>query len=137
MNKFSWSFDEDAEIWYASGESVKDCLAQAEADNAVEGNKYQVVYIGENVQIAVHVDVEAMLDTLEDNLYDLAGDAADGWSAYELKKQDELNELAALIDPIVMDWLKKYREEPDFYTIENIKQYPLTNSTRDKQEALR
>ena len=132
MNNFRWSFDKDAEIWCASGASVEDCLAQAEADNAAYGNKYQVVYIGENVQIAVHVDVVAMLDILEDNLYDLAGDAADGWSDYELKKQDELNELSALIDPIVMDWLKKYRGEPDFYTIENIKQYPLTNNTQDK-----
>lgn len=93
MDRYSWSFNRDAEIWYESGETVEDCIAQAENENTLDSGKHEVVYIGENVKIEVNVDVLSMLENLEQSMYEQAGEVAENWDAYEYKKREEWEEL--------------------------------------------
>lgn len=124
MEEYYWSFDKNAELWFESGESVEDCIRQARGMNDAD---YEVVYIGKSVAFvpSEHLIVDALLDDLEEQAYEFAGEAAEDWRAYEYKKQEEMNELTEAVGQVVDCWLKKYGRYPTFCRIENVTEYSL------------
>lgn len=128
MDKYSWSFDRDAEIWCAGESTIRKCLAaakEATKEYGVYNKAPSVVYIGENILYTPSVDAEDILDKIAEDAWDFAGEAAEGWDAYNSKKQDELDELSEQITKNVKQWLKKYKYEPNFCAIQNIRKYSL------------
>lgn len=124
MDKYYWSFDKHAEMWYESGESVEDCIKQAREMND-DGHKN--VYIGESIEFvpAEHLNVDVLLDDLEEQAYEFAGEAAEDWHTYEYKKRAEMEELTTAVSKVVEDWLRKYGRYPTFCCIENVAEYSL------------
>ena len=124
MDKYYWSFDKHAEMWYESGESVEDCIKQAREMNDAD---YKVVYIGESVPFvpSEHLNVDVLLDDLEEQAYEFAGEAAEDWRTYEYKKRAEMEELTTAVSKVVEDWLRKYGRYPTFCCIENVAEYSL------------
>lgn len=130
MEKYSWDFDGEAENWKNDTyETVEECIAAAR--QAVVQRDYQadtppkVVYIGENVPFIPRVDPETVLEHIEEDASDFAGEHGDDWEAYDQKKKDELNELGDSLTRIVNEWIKKYGYEPCFYAVQSIKPYQL------------
>lgn len=124
MDKFYWSFDRNAELWHESGETIEDCIGQAQKLNDAD---YKTVYIGESVPFvpSEHLNVDVLLDDLEEQAFEFAGEAAEDWRSYEYKKREETNELTAAIGKVVEDWLRKYGRFPTFCCIENVVEYSL------------
>lgn len=124
MDKYYWNFNQHAEIWYESGESVEDCIKQARELN--DGN-HQTVFIGECNPFVPsdHLNVDVLLDNLEEQAYEFAGEVAEDWRTYEYKKREEMAELTTAIGRIVEDWLKKYGRYPTFCCIENVTEYAV------------
>lgn len=125
MAKYYWNFDQNAEMWYECGDSIEECLQQARDMNDAD---YETVYIGESVPFVPsdHLNVDVLLDNLEEQAYEFAGDAAEDWRTYEYKKREEMAELATTIGQIVEEWLKKYGRYPTFCCIENVVGYSLS-----------
>lgn len=130
MEKYSWELDGNAERWYNdTHDNIDDCITDAK--EAVIDGDYQtdepptVVYIGENIPFIPTVDVERILDNVEEQAYDYCGDIDGDWAAYNYKKKEELQELEDSINTILHVWLKKYGYYPNFWRIENVKEYPL------------
>lgn len=127
-DKYNWSFDGEAEVWYNCGASIQDCIDQARDENATDHDgEYKTVFIGERVpfNIAGELSVEAMLESLEESAYDFCGDAADSWDPYDHKKPEEINELRQAVASVVIGWLEKYGRLPRFCAIENVAEYDL------------
>jgi hypothetical protein len=128
MDKYNWSFDGEAEIWYNAGASIEDCIAQARYENDEEhGGEYKTVFVGERVpfNIADNLNVEAMLESLQESAYEFCGDAADSWDTYNPRKPEEINELREAIALVVIVWLAKHGRSPRFCAIENVAEYDL------------
>lgn len=128
MDKYHWSFDEYAEIWWSSGASIEDCKTQAREENATDHNgEYKTVFIGESVpfDIAGQLDVECLLENLEQSAFDFCGDAAEGWDAFDPRKPAEIDELRQAVASVVIGWLEKYDRYPHFCAIENVAEYDL------------
>lgn len=128
MDKYHWSYDEYAEIWWNCGESIEDCLNQARDENRTDHDgEYKTVFIGESVpfDIARELNVEVLLENLEESAYEFCGDAADGWDPYDYKKPAEIDELRQAVATVVIGWLEKYGRSPHFYAIENVAEYDL------------
>lgn len=130
MEKYSWNFNREAEIWCNdSHNTVEECLKHAK--QAIQEKDYTTpepppaVFIGENVPFVPYVDPETVLDHLEEQASEFAGESGDDWYAYSPKKREELDELGEALSNVVMNWLEKYGYKPEFYAIQNIKQYPL------------
>ena len=125
MDKYYWNFDQRAEIWYESGNSIEECMKQAREMNDAN---YQTVYIGECVPFvpSEHLYVDVLLDSLEQQAFEFAGEAAEDWRTYEYKKQEEMAELTDAIGKIVDEWLKKHGRYPTFCCIENVTGYSLS-----------
>ena len=124
MAKYYWNFDKNAEVWYEFGNSIEECIQQAREMNDAN---YQTVYIGESIPFvpSEHLNVDALLDNLEEQAYEFAGEAAEDWRTYEYKKREEMAELTDSIGRIVDEWLKKYGRYPTFCSIENVTGYNL------------
>lgn len=124
-DKYSWSFDEQAEIWWNCGQSIEDCIAQARDENDAG---YKTVFIGERrpFVLAEHLRADILLETLEEAAYEFCGAGAEDWDAFNRRKSHELAELEAAIAPVVESWMQKYGYEPRFCAIENVAEYDLT-----------
>lgn len=128
MDKYNWSFDQYAEIWWNCGDSIEDCIDQARYENKTDHDgEYKTVFIGERVpfDIAANLNVECLLESLEESAYDFCGDAANDWNPYDYRKPAEINELRQALAPVVIGWLEKYGRSPRFCAIENIAEYAL------------
>lgn len=126
MDKYSWSFDGDAERWYESADSIAECIADAR-DSVARGDSEpaDTVYIGVNVPFVPRVDAESVLETVEEDAYEF-NEVGEDWDAFDTHKmKDELEELSDTLSGAVNAWLKKYGREPSFYAIEGIKSYAL------------
>lgn len=124
MDKYSWSFDGDAERWYESAGSISECLAEAKAAIARgDAEPAATVYIGINVPFIPSVDAESVLESIEEQAYEFC-ELGEDWCACDARK-DELEELSDTLSSSVKAWLKKYGREPDFYAVQNIKPYAL------------
>lgn len=125
MDKYSWNFNEDAERWFESADSIAECIADARA--AVESgecDQADTVYIGVNVPFIPSVDAESVLETVEEDAYEFC-ELAEDWSACDRKMKDELEELSDTLSAAVKAWLKKNGREPDFYAVQNIRAHAL------------
>ena len=130
MEKYSWNFNGDAENWgNDTHDTIDRCLADAR--EAVADGNYQedetptVVYIGQNEPFAPWVDAEMVLEALQEQAGDFAGEVGGDWDAYDCKKTDELNELSETLTAAVDAWMEKYGYTPHFWAINRIKEYLL------------
>lgn len=123
MDKYSWSFNGDAEHWYEGADTIEDCIAQAK-EQIAKDDDIQFVYIGENIAFTPTVDAGLVLERIEEEAYEFC-ELAEDWEAVNYKEQEELFELSDQLTAIVQDWLKKNNREPYFYSVENIKEYSL------------
>lgn len=127
MGKYSWSFDGDAEIWYESANSIEQCIAEAKASiESGESAPVDTVYIGENCEFIPTVVAESILEQIEDDAFEFAGEIGGDWNAYDYKSMKlELEELSATLSEDVRAWLKKHGREPNFCAVQNVKGFPL------------
>lgn len=125
MAKYYWNFDRNAELWFEFGDSIEDCIKQAREMNE---DNYQTVYIGECVPFvpSAHLNVFNILEGLEEEAYEFAGEAAEGWCTYDPKEWKETVDLTAAIGNVVDEWLKEHGRYPTFCQIDKITEYNLT-----------
>ena len=127
---YTWNFDGDAE-WCqnASFETVDECIEDATYQHPDED--YETVYVGECVPFVPTVMAADVLDSLQGDAGDFAGEIGDEWSAYTWKNKEELNELSDALTSVVHEWMRKYGYYPNFYAIQNIREYPM-RTTKEK-----
>lgn len=133
MDKYSWSFDGDAALWRNSADSIKDCISEAETENGYDGYENETVYIGANVPFIPTVDAESILDQIQEDAGEFAGEIGCEWDAYSYKKMDEITELNDALTKVVHDWMRKYGYYPNFYQVNNIKPYPLKTAMPEEE----
>ena len=134
MNKYYWSFDGDAELWNNSANSVEDCIFQANTENGYDGYEHETVYIGESVPFVPTVDAESVLEQIQADACEFAGEIGEEWNAYNYKKMDEIAELNDALTKVVHDWMRKYGYYPNFSQVNNIKPYPLKTAMPEEEE---
>ena len=122
---YTWSFKKDVEIW-GSGEynTIAECLKEAR-EEAKRDKQQTVVYIGECIPWEPRVNEYTVLDQLEEDACYECGEVGCDWQPYSWKKREERKELADILTNAVCDWMKKYGYYPDFYKIEDIKEYRI------------
>ena len=130
MEKYSWEFNDNADIWNnKSHASIEECIAEAKEELSLGGYYTDdiptKVYIGENVEFVPSVDAEIVLDYIQEQASEFAGEIGSEWDAYNHKKHNEIDELSEQLSIVVIEWMKKYGYAPNFYAVEHVKSYPL------------
>ena len=130
MEKYSWDFDNDAEFWNNDPhDTVEECVEAAiVAISAGEHGCEEMptaIYIGENKEFIPDVDGFQVLEALVEQASEQCGELGGDWDAYDWHKREEVYELEEELNKVVIAWLTKYNRMPNFYSVENIKEYPL------------
>ena len=134
MEKYSWDFDRDAEFWNNdSHDTVEGCIEDAICAITEGEHKYAenptVIYIGENREFVPEVDGLQVLEALEEQASEQCGEIGSDWETYDwkdkAKRDKEVSELEDELNKVLIAWLTKYNRMPNFYAVENIKEYPL------------
>ena len=136
MDKYSWSFNGDAELWYEGADTIEECTAQAKVaiENGIEPPT-DTVYIGKNTPFNPTVDAESVLETIEEQAYEFCDEAAEDWESFDPHKDSEIvSELSDALTSVVNTWLKKHDREPYFYKVDGVKAYPLIASKPGESE---
>lgn len=136
MDKYSWSFKGDAELWYEGADTIEECIAQAKS--AIKSgfeSPTDTVFIGENIPFNPVVDAESVLEAIEEQACEFCGETAEDWKSFDPHKDSEIvSELSDELTSVVNTWLKKHDREPYFYKVDGIKAYPLIASKPERSE---
>ncbi len=137
IREYSWSFNENADVWTSGTfDTIAECIADAKGENAIDGNRHAVVYIGTNIPFKPSANVESMLENMEEQAADEVGEVGQDWNAYDYKKREELDELQEAVQKVVDEWMLKYGYYPGLYTIAGITSYPLDERSVDHGEGI-
>lgn len=125
--RYTWSFNEDAEIWENDCyDTVEECVQAARKENEQEKLGYEVVYVGETEPFRIRCYAESILEQLEQDAYEQCGQVAEDWHTYNYEKDKDLLQLSDAITKVVADWLEKKDRMPEFYGIGNVEGYWLS-----------
>lgn len=121
FKKYSWSLNEDDEFWNnGTFDTIEECI-----DDAVRNYhlmKGETIAIGETVSFRVCIDAEDIIERIEDEAYEHAGESSEGWLSYTNKERDTLSER---LTKCVEEWLTETNNEPSFYRIDNIREITI------------
>lgn len=122
--KYAWNTDKDAERWdNECFDTIGKCLADAIRNEC--SNPGDIVYVGECVPFEISVNAELVLDDLNEQAGDFAGEVGEDWMEDVPHERDKIDMLSKELSTVVVSWLKAHGSLPGFYAIENITPYEV------------
>lgn len=103
-----------------SGKELAEIWEEEFGDEMLEeGDESVLIYYAQVHEYIPSVDVENVLDNISENAYSETGEYAERYLCDVPKEQIE--ELGDSLNDVLEKWIKKYKHEPNFYTIGNEK----------------
>lgn len=122
MKKYAYSFDN--EIFFSELDSEKEAIDEAISELDLDFvNSENSVFVGEVEDFAPVVDAERVIYQLTDQAYDEANDGAEEY--LNDVTEAELDALEKELTKAFNTWSKKYKHEPNFSLIKNVKEIKL------------
>ena len=132
MSKFYWSFNEGADCWDNSADTIEKCvlIAQDEVREYEECEDYEVgeintVFIGEFKIYESYINCSRFIDYAIDDAWEKYGEFADRFLDDCTEEEERL--LDKMLNNTFKSWLEKTENMPNFGSIENIKEYSLVD----------
>lgn len=121
MDKYTWEHSKNEEFWnHDLFDTIEECLQDAKENYDVKIG--DTIAIGKVVPYEARVFAGHVLEQLESDAYEECGECAEDWETFSYKDdREKLDELSNQLTEVVKAWLKKYKREPDFYKIENVR----------------
>lgn len=110
-----------SDIWDTCSEefSSREEAIQFGMEEAKEwGDEQFHVGTKEDLDSIIWFDAERILERIQENAYDEAGEAADDYLDDVTKEQ--IAELQNMLDDVLKEWFTKHRYYPAFYAVDNI-----------------
>ena len=117
--QYTWRWA-NSERFSSSLDSINECLEEARAEN---DENYKRVYIGIVTEVDIRVDADDVIENIQNRVYSEHGEVAEEYLDDVTKEQ--LNELDEALNKVFNEWKDKYKFEPNFFTVEEIKEYDL------------
>lgn len=124
MSEYSYAFKK-ADVYAGQCASIEEALAEArqEAEFYPEGDKPHLVYIGRYKPFNPVIEAAWILEVLQRDAYDVAGDAAEGW--LDNLAPVAVKSLRVRLTRAFRRWAKQHGVEPDFGEVDHVKRYDL------------
>ena len=121
--KYVYSFSDDVFLGCSKFETLKEAL-KAAREEAKLMPEHEYVYIGVAGDIwEPTIDGDGIIEMLQEMADEAVGDVADGYLA-DVPEED-VRKLTNALTETVKKWAAENGYLPTFYTVENIKEYPL------------
>lgn len=124
MSEYSYAFKK-TDLYTGQCASIEEALAEAkqEAELYPEGDKPHLVYIGRYKPFKPVIEAAWILEVLQRDAYDVAGDAAEGW--LDNLAPVAVKSLRVRLTRAFRRWAKQHGVEPDFGEVDHVKRYDL------------
>ncbi|UUV46501.1 hypothetical protein [Bacillus phage vB_BanS-Thrax3] len=113
-----WCYSRDGEHFEGEFETKKDAIAEAIFYLKEEDDDRDYIYIGISQEIGLGVNASQIIEDLQEQAYDQAGDYADSFLTRVPREQEEL--LEARMNEVLHDWLKDFNHKPNFWTVVDV-----------------
>lgn len=123
-DKFAYSFDN--EVYSCEYDSVEEALVDAKQEVKSGQEDAEVVYIGRVYEFEPKVDVDSIIERLQDDAEDEAGECAD-YYLEGVKIADRLK-LQEMLTETFNKWAAETYNEPTFYIVKETQEYSLEDS---------
>ena len=122
---FKYSYSLDNEHFSCEYDSVEQALADAKVEAAQEhlAGEVEKVYIGYVCGFKPVVNAESVIEEIQNDADNEADEASYGY--LEDVSIVDLNKLQAMLTETFNTWAKETGNEPNFYTVEDVKEYSL------------
>lgn len=121
--KYVYSFSDDVFLGCSKFETLEEALEAAREEVKLMP-EHEYVYIGVAGDIwEPTIDGDGIIEMLQEMADEAVGDVADGYLA-DVTKEDE-EKLTNALTETVKKWAAENGYLPTFYTVENVKEYPL------------
>ncbi len=127
---YYWSFNEHADLWTDSEETIENCIEQARLD--AEDEDFNTVFIGTIDTHIPTIDAETIIDNLVEQAYEECGECSSGWLDNLPKKNIE--SLEKKLNATLYKWLEEVKEVVTFGLIEDVKAYDLKTGKQIKED---
>ncbi len=124
MSEYSYAFNKD-DLYTGQCDSIEVALAEArqEVEFYPERDKPRLVYIGRYKPFEPMIDAAWILEVLQRDAYDVAGDAVGGW--LDNLTPAEVESLSERLTRVFRRWARECGEEPTFGEVNHIRRYDL------------
>lgn len=123
MNEKEYAWSLDGENYDGYFKTVEDAIGEAIACGE-EGD----IWIGEIVTYDnFGIEADDVIEAVYQKACDVVGEFAEGW-LHKIPEEQE-KELEEELNKVWNNWIKKYKLEPRFFTVENVKKYDLEKET--------
>ena len=119
-NEYAWSFEISSMHYDGKYETIEECLEEARKCNYK--NK-KVVYIGVVADWDSSIDTDQVIENIQSTAYDYAPDLAEDY--LNGIPEEQLKELDKELNEVFQKWKDKYKWNPTFFLLEEIKKYNL------------
>lgn len=122
MDKWMYQFGE-SEIWRGEDfdskeEAIKAALEEIKEDETL---KYSNLYVGQKESVSVAgIDIDLLLENVAENTTCEVGEVGEDFLMYVSKEEQE--ELEEKLNKVFLEWVEKYKYNPDFFKIVNIEE---------------
>lgn len=120
-DKFAYSFD--GENFDDICDSVKEALHDARIQASCFEEPIETVYIGDVWDFEPKVDVDSVIERIQDDAEDEAGECADDY--LEGVKIADKQKLQEMLTETFNKWAKETGNEPNFFVVKDIVEYSL------------
>lgn len=110
-----WCYSHDGEHFEGEFETKDDAIAEGVFYLKEEDDDRDYIYVGIIQKIGLGVNACRIIEDLQEQAYDQAGDYADDYLARVTREQEEL--LEARMNEVLHDWLKDFNYQPKFWTV--------------------
>ena len=119
-DKYSFSFDN--EHYYGEFDSVAEALADARVEAKDYPDSTQI-YIGKNYQYEPCVRAHRVIEDIQEDAFDEAGEAAEDY--LEFVSVPSLVMLEKMLTKTFIEWAKENNYEPSFFIVKGAVEYRL------------
>ena len=122
---FKYSYSLDNEHFSCEYDSVEEALADAKVEAAQEypSGEIETVYIGHVCRFKPTVNAESVITEIQDDADNEADEVDCGY--LEDVSLVDLNKLQEMLTETFNKWAKETGNKPNFFTVENVKEYSL------------
>ena len=124
MSEIKYAYSFNGEEYEGPFDSYEEALQEAKNENEALGDKKdERVFIGECIRYEPHVSAVDVIEAVQDDAYDQAGDFAIDYLDDVTKEHRD--KLESLLTGIFNIWAKDYGYKPSFFTVENVKEMKI------------
>lgn len=126
MSEGKWCYSFNEENYEGDFDTKEQAIAEAiwyyKEDDDIDQD---IIWVGQTKAISLGVNVDRIIEDLGEEAYDQSGEYAEDYLTDVKKSHQRI--LEERLNNVLYSWMKEFKYEPNFYTVENVEEIEVIN----------